>query len=99
MAEDEGKAYSGLTDGEIAEMTGWFLTHTAADHGFLREVEPQIVLEVAFNAIMRSDRHDSGYALRFPRIVRIRRDKLPAEINTVEDVEAIFRRQHGRGER
>ena len=94
-----GKAYSGLTDVEIAEMTGWFLAHTAADHGFLREVEPQIVLEVAFNAIMRSDRHDSGYALRFPRIVRIRRDKLPAEINTVEDVEAIFRRQHGRGER
>ena len=91
-----GKAYSGLTDAEIAEMTQWFLSHTTADHGFLREVEPEIVLEVAFNAIMRSDRHDSGYALRFPRIVRIRRDKLPAEINTVEDVEAIYVRQHGR---
>jgi DNA ligase 1 len=91
-----GKAYSGLTDAEIAEMTEWFLTHTTADRGFLREVEPEIVLEVAFNAIMRSDRHDSGYALRFPRIVRIRKDKLPAEINTVEDVEAIYLRQHGR---
>ncbi len=91
-----GKAYSGLTDAEIAEMTKWFLAHTTSDHGFLREVEPEIVLEVAFNAIMRSDRHDSGYALRFPRIVRIRRDKLPAEINTVEDVEAIYGRQHGR---
>jgi DNA ligase-1 len=91
-----GKAYSGLTDAEIAELTDWFLTHTTADHGFLREVEPKIVLEVAFNAIMRSDRHDSGYALRFPRIVRVRQDKLPAEINTVEDVEEIYLRQHGR---
>jgi DNA ligase-1 len=93
-----GKAYSGLTDVEIAEMTQWFLAHTTADHGFLREVDPEIVLEVAFNAIMRSDRHDSGYALRFPRIMRIRRDKLPAEINTVEDVEGIYGKQHGRRE-
>jgi DNA ligase-1 len=92
-----GKAYSGLTDVEIAHMTEWFLAHTTADHGFTREVEPQIVLEVAFNAIMRSERHDSGYALRFPRIVRIREDKPPAEINTVEEVEAIYLRQHGRG--
>jgi len=91
-----GKAYSGLTDVEIADMTQWFLAHTTADHGFLREVEPEIVLEVAFNAIMRSERHDSGYALRFPRIVRIRRDKPPADVNTVEDVEVIFRKQHGR---
>jgi DNA ligase-1 len=91
-----GKAYSGLTDVEIAEMTQWFLAHTTADHGLLREVEPEIVIEVAFNAIMRSDRHDSGYALRFPRIVRIRRDKLPADVNTVEDVEAIYQKQHGR---
>ena len=68
-----GKAYSGLTDKEIAELTAWFLAHTTADHGHLREVEPKIVLEVAFNAIMRSDRHDSGYALRFPRIVRVRK--------------------------
>ena len=79
-----GKAYSGLTDKEIAELTEWFLAHTTADHGHLREVEPKIVLEVAFNAIMRSDRHDSGFALRFPRIVRVRQDKLPKEIDTVE---------------
>jgi DNA ligase-1 len=91
-----GKAYSGLTDVEIAEMTKWFMAHTTGDHGHLREVEPTVVLEVAFNAIMRSDRHDSGYALRFPRILRIRQDKLPAEINTVEDVEEIYLRQHGR---
>jgi len=91
-----GKAYSGLTDNEIAELTEWFLAHTTADHGHLREVEPKIVLEVAFNAIMRSDRHDSGYALRFPRIVRVRSDKLPKDIDTVETVEQIYKRQHGR---
>ena len=91
-----GKAYSGLTDAEIDEMTEWLLAHTTADHGFWRQVEPKIVLEVAFNAIMRSDRHNSGYALRFPRIVRIRKDKLPTDINTVENVEAVYLRQHGR---
>ncbi len=91
-----GKAYTGLTDVEIAEMTRWFLAHTIADHGHVRDVEPKIVLEVAFNAVMRSRRHDSGFALRFPRIVRIRQDKLPAEIDTIERVEAIYRKQHGR---
>jgi DNA ligase-1 len=91
-----GKAYSGLTDKEIAELTQWFLAHTTADHGHVREVEPKIVLEVAFNAIMRSDRHNSGYALRFPRIVRVRDDKLPRDIDTVETVEQIYKRQHGR---
>src|SRR6201998_4723499 len=70
-----GKAYSGLTDAEIAEMTAWFLEHTIEDRGFLRVVEPKIVLEVAFNNMMLSDRHESGYALRFPRIVRLRPDK------------------------
>jgi DNA ligase 1 len=92
-----GKAYSGLTDKEIAELTEWFLTHTIADHGHLREVEPKIVLEVAFNAIMRSSRHESGFALRFPRIVRVREDKSPADIDTIEEVERIYGRQHGRG--
>ncbi len=92
-----GKAYSGLTDKEIAELTEWFLAHTTADHGHLREVEPKGVLEVAFNAIMRSGRHDSGFALRFPRIVRVRQDKSPSEIDTVEEVERIYARQHGRG--
>src|SRR5690242_4502568 len=91
-----GKAYSGLTDKEIADMTEWFLAHTLADHGFWREVEPKIVLEVAFNAIMRSDRHASGYALRFPRILRIRDDKPPEEADNIERVREIYARQHGR---
>ena len=94
-----GKAYSGLTDKEIAELTEWFLAHTTTDHGHLREVEPEIVLEVAFNAIMRSGRHDSGFALRFPRIVRIRDDKPRDEINTLADVRALHARlaRHAEG--
>jgi DNA ligase-1 len=88
-----GKAYSGLTDAEIAEMTEWFLAHTAEDQGFRRTVEPKIVLEVAFNNMMRSSRHESGYALRFPRILRIRTDKSVEEIDTLETVKKIFARQ------
>jgi DNA ligase-1 len=88
-----GKAYSGLTDAEIAEMTKWFLDHTIEDQGFRRIVEPKIVLEVAFNNVMKSDRHNSGYALRFPRIVRLRPDKLPEEADTLERAREIFEKQ------
>jgi len=91
-----GKAYSGLTDVEIAEMTKWFLDHTIDDQGFRREVEPKIVLEVAFNNVMKSDRHESGYALRFPRIVRLRPDKSPEEADTIERAAEIFQQQGGR---
>jgi DNA ligase-1 len=90
-----GKAYSGLTDVEIAEMTKWFLEHTLGDQGFRLIVEPKIVLEVAFNNMMRSDRHESGYALRFPRIVRIRTDKPPEEADTIVTVREIFEKQKG----
>ncbi len=85
-----GKAYSGLTDVEIAEMTKWFLEHTVEDQGFRREVEPKIVLEVAFNNVMKSDRHESGYALRFPRIVRLRPDKSAEEADTIERAREIY---------
>lgn len=88
-----GKAYSGLTDAEIAEMTEWFKAHTIEDQGFRRKVEPKIVLEVAFNNMMRSSRHESGYALRFPRILRLRTDKSVDEIDTLETVKEIFARQ------
>jgi DNA ligase-1 len=88
-----GKAYSGLTDAEIAEMTQWFLDHTIEDQGFRRTVEPKIVLEVAFNNMMQSDRHDSGYALRFPRIVRLRPDKTADQADTIERVREIFAKQ------
>jgi DNA ligase-1 len=88
-----GKAYSGLTDAEIAGMTEWFLEHTIEDQGFRRTVEPKIVLEVAFNNMMRSERHDSGYALRFPRIVRLRPDKAAEEADTIETAQKIYEKQ------
>lgn len=88
-----GKAYSGLTDAEIAEMTKWFLAHKISEQGLRLEVEPKIVLEVAFNNMMVSSRHESGYALRFPRIVRLRPDKLPEDADTVETVREIFELQ------
>jgi DNA ligase-1 len=89
-----GKAYSGLTDAEIAEMTEWFLAHKVREQGLWLEVEPKIVIEVAFNNMMRSTRHESGYALRFPRIVRLRPDKRPEDADTIETVREIYARQH-----
>ncbi|MGA2458136.1 MAG: ATP-dependent DNA ligase [Terriglobales bacterium] len=89
-----GKAYSGLTDAEIVEMTQWFLAHQTSEQGLRLEVEPKIVLEVAFNNMMRSTRHESGYALRFPRIVRLRSDKRPEDADTIETVKEIYGRQH-----
>jgi DNA ligase 1 len=91
-----GKAFTGLTDQEIAQMTTWFLEHTLADYRHSRLVEPTVVVEVAFDAIMRSPRHRSGYALRFPRIARLRDDKPVAEIDTVGRVEELFRRYFDR---
>jgi DNA ligase 1 len=93
-----GKAYSGLTDAEILRLTEYFREHTLSDEGFGRQVEPTVVLEVAFNNIQRSDRHESGYALRFPRIVRLRPDKPVSEIDTLERVRELCQRQHARGE-
>ena len=86
-----GKAYSGLTDAEIVELTEWFRAHTVQEfaHGRVRVVEPKIVLEVTFDRVQESKRHKSGYALRFPRIVRLRDDKTPAEIDTLETVRKL----------
>jgi DNA ligase-1 len=91
-----GKAYSGLTDAEIAEMTRWFEAHTVSTHGRYRVVEPTVVIEVAFDVIMRSTRHRSGFALRFPRIVALRPDKPVAEIDTLATVARLWEGlQHG----
>lgn len=79
-----GKAYSGLTDEEIEELTAHFLQHTVQKERRKHHVEPNVVLEIAFDAIRRSPRHDSGLALRFPRIKAIRRDKTLAEIDTLQ---------------
>jgi DNA ligase 1 len=88
-----GKAYSGLTDAEISLLTQFFHEHTLEDFGGFRTVEPLKVLEVAFNNVMRSSRHNSGFALRFPRIVRIRDDKPVGEIDTLARVKEIYNSQ------
>ena len=95
-AEDEellniGKAYSGLTDRELTELTEWFKVHTIQEfgHGRVRIVEPTIVIEVTFDRVQPSKRHKSGYALRFPRILRLRPDKTTADIDTLETVRRL----------
>lgn len=86
-----GKAYSGLTDAELGELTEWFKTHTIREfaHGRVRLVEPKIVIEVTFDRVQESKRHKSGYALRFPRILRLRTDKTPEEVDTLETVQRL----------
>lgn len=92
-----GKAYSGLTDVELAELTEWFRAHTLQEfaHGRVRVVEPKIVLEVTFDRVQESRRHKSGYALRFPRILRLREDKTAEEIDTLDTVRRIARELQG----
>jgi len=84
-----GKAYNGLTDAEIRAMTERLVALTLEDQGHYRTVRPEIVLEVAFNHLQRSSRHTSGYALRFPRIVRVRPDRSPESASTLADVERL----------
>ena len=86
-----GKAYSGLTDEELGSMTDWFQRHTIREfaHGRVRIVEPRIVIEVTFDRVQQSSRHKSGYALRFPRILRLRTDKVVTEIDTLETVRKL----------
>ena len=87
-----GKAYTGLTDAEIAEMTEWFEAHTLERFGRYRSVEPTVVVEIAFDVVHASSRHKSGYALRFPRIVRMRDDKTAAEADQLSTVAALHER-------
>jgi len=86
-----GKAYSGLTDVELTELTEWFKNHTLQEfgHGRVRIVEPTIVIEVTFDRVQPSKRHKSGYALRFPRILRLRPDKATTDIDTLETVRRL----------
>lgn len=95
-AEDDellkiGKAYSGLTDSELMELTEWFKNHTLQEfaHGRVRVVEPTVVIEVTFDRVQPSKRHKSGYALRFPRILRLRPDKKLTDIDTLETVRRL----------
>lgn len=81
-----GKAYSGYTDEELAWLDKWIRNHTTARFGPVREVEKELVFEVAFDAAQLSSRHKSGVALRFPRIARIRRDKPAQEADRLENL-------------
>ncbi len=85
-----GKAYSGLTDEEIRELTRLLRSATIERFGRVSLVKPQVVLEVAFDGVQKSPRHKSGYALRFPRIVRWRKDKTAEECDEVERVRALY---------
>jgi DNA ligase-1 len=89
-----GKAYSGLTDDEILEMTKRLKSIVIKDEGIRILVKPEIVLEVAFDSIQKSNRHDSGFALRFPRIKNIREDKNLSDIDSLEKVKQIYEKQN-----
>lgn len=96
-----GKAYSGLTDRELSELTEWFKAHTLQEfaHGRVRVVEPSIIIEVTFDRIQPSKRHKSGYALRFPRILRLRPDKTVSEVDTLETVRRLVEHSENTQER
>jgi len=93
-----GKAYSGLTDDEIEDLTEHFTRTTIAQHGHYREVTPEIVLEIAFDSLQPSTRHASGLAMRFPRIKAIRRDKTPAEIDTLAYARSLVVSEFGKAD-
>ncbi len=84
------KAYSGLTDEEIRKVDNWVRRHAVESFGPVRSVEPELVFEIAFEGIRESSRHKSGIAVRFPRILRWRQDKPPAEADTLETVRALL---------
>lgn len=84
------KAYSGLTDAEFREITTWVRAHTLQRFGPVRSVPGELVFEIAFEGIQASPRHKSGVALRFPRILRWRRDKTPDQADTLDHLKALL---------
>jgi len=89
------KAYSGLTDAEFAEITRWVQKNTLERFGPVRRVPPELVFEIGFEGIQESPRHKSGIALRFPRMIRWRRDKPVDEIDTLEGLRDLLRVARG----
>ena len=94
-----GKAYSGVTDAEIAQLTELFHSISLGQRGHVHPVPPKIVMEIACDQIQRSERHASGYALRFPRIKRIRWDKRPEDADRLSRVAEIYESVHNFGRR
>jgi DNA ligase-1 len=89
------KAYSGLTDKEIAEVDRFSRKHTVERHGPVHSIEPLLVFELGFEAIQRSTRHKAGLALRFPRMLRMRKDKLPADADRLATLHDLLRNREG----
>ncbi|HIF78453.1 MAG TPA: ATP-dependent DNA ligase, partial [Sulfitobacter sp.] len=85
------KAYSGLTDAEFRQITAWVRKNTQQRFGPVRQVTPHHVFEIAFEGIQPSPRHKSGVALRFPRMLRWRKDKPLQEANTLDDLKEMLR--------
>ncbi len=85
-----GKAYSGFTDSELVRLDRWVRDHTRQRFGPVREVLPDLVLEIAFDSVHRSTRHKSGVAMRFPRVHRIRWDKPAAEADRLETLQRLI---------
>jgi DNA ligase-1 len=92
-----GKAYSGLSDDEIRGLAARFRKITTERYGPVRAVTPEVVIEVSFDSIQKSARHKSGFALRFPRIVRLRPDRSPADVTTLEEVRELYEKLSGGG--
>ena len=84
------KAYSGLTDKEFVEVNQWIKKNTIARFGPVRQVNAELVFEIAFEGVSKSSRHKSGYATRFPRILRWRKDKTIEEANHLRDLDALI---------
>jgi DNA ligase-1 len=89
------KAYSGLTDAEIRQVDAFVRRHTVERFGPVRTVKPELVFELAFEGIQRSGRHKSGIAVRFPRILNWRRDKPPAEADSLATIRAMLPPESG----
>jgi DNA ligase-1 len=87
------KAYSGLSDAEIRELDRWIRAHTREKFGIVRSVDTQHVFELAYEGIAKSTRHKSGIALRFPRILRWRRDKAVGEADQLADLQRVLAEQ------
>jgi DNA ligase-1 len=85
-----GKAFSGVTDAEIAQLTELFKSIAVSQHGRVYTVKPQVVFEIACDQIQKSARHASGYAFRFPRVKRIRWDKRPEDADLLSRVTEVY---------
>ncbi len=94
-----GRVGTGITDDLLVELTSRFKDLTIIERGTEMDFVPEIVFEVAFEEIQKSTTYNSGYALRFPRLVRVRDDRDPKEVDTLERIEQLYINQKSRVDR